>query len=440
MMEEQNPWWKGKERILEDPELRRWSESELRWIPSLLKAIVLEPFSLNFIFGPRQVGKTTLIKLLIRRLLDLVGNPKALFYYRCDRLADFKELDKVLEEYLELKRTEGIETSYIFLDEVTFPKEWFRAVKYRIDSGALASDVLTLTGSISMYAKKEIESFPGRRGSGKDIVFHPLSFREFLKATQPEVYARLKRFERLSPLEVRKKCSMARPWAGEMNTAFEGYLRCGGFPLAIKSVVGEGKVSEEAKNAFLSFFISDLVKLKRNEGLAKRVLKAIIEKLPSALSLNSIAKEFEIGSHKTVFYYLDLFEKMFVAKNVHFIEPMKLVEVYYKQRKVHLTDPFLYTVFSEWCMTERPPESAVIESVVAAHLARRLSVGYWKNGTEIDVVIPELRLGLEVKWGRERFGRRSVGKVKDIIFLTKGEFRRNPLAVPVSLFLGCLEV
>jgi len=104
-----------------------------------------------------------------------------------------------------------------------------------------------------------------------------------------------------------------------------------------------------------------------------------VEKLPSAVSLSSIAKEFEIGSHKTVFYYLDLFEKMFILKNLFFIEPNKLVELYYKQRKIHLTDPFLYVVFSEWCMMKKPSINAVVESVVATHLARKLSIGYWRD-------------------------------------------------------------
>ncbi|WP_289230765.1 hypothetical protein [Candidatus Korarchaeum cryptofilum] len=61
-MEEQNPWWKGKDLVKNDPDLRKWLNSKIKWVPEIINDVSLEPFSLNFIFGPRQVGKTTLIK------------------------------------------------------------------------------------------------------------------------------------------------------------------------------------------------------------------------------------------------------------------------------------------------------------------------------------------------------------------------------------------
>jgi predicted AAA+ superfamily ATPase len=440
-MEEQNPWWKGKDLVKNDPDLRKWYSSRIKWIPEIINEVNLEPFSLNFIFGPRQVGKTTLVKLIVRKLLDSVEDPRSIFYYRCDMLSDYKELDAVMENYLMMRRAYNIRTSYIFLDEVTFPREWYRAIKHRIDSGNLENDVLVLTGSWSMFVKREVEAFPGRRGQGRDITFHPLSFREFLKVINPDVYSSLEEIKDIDPDEIWEKCTRARPWLNEVNRAFESYLECGGFPLAIKSLLERGEVSEEAKNAFISSFISDIVKLRRNESIAKRVIKAVVEKLPSAVSLSSIAKEFEIGSHKTVFYYLDLFEKMFILKNLFFIEPNKLVELYYKQRKIHLTDPFLYVVFSEWCMMKKPSINAVVESVVATHLARKLSIGYWRDKTEIDIVIPDAKMGIEVKWGEKADLReRKVGRIKRVITLTRNEFSERPIAVPVSLFLGCLNI
>ncbi|MFP3195168.1 MAG: AAA family ATPase [Caldivirga sp.] len=42
-------------------------------------------FSLNFLFGLRQVGKSTALLLAIKRLLDEGVNPKAIFYYSCDK-------------------------------------------------------------------------------------------------------------------------------------------------------------------------------------------------------------------------------------------------------------------------------------------------------------------------------------------------------------------
>jgi len=48
--------------------------------------------------------------------------------------------------------------------------------------------------------KGEVESFPGRRGKGRDAIFHPLSFREFLKVMNPDIYSSLEVIKGLNPL------------------------------------------------------------------------------------------------------------------------------------------------------------------------------------------------------------------------------------------------
>jgi len=441
MIESHNPWWKGKDFLKEDSDYRKWLNSKVKWVPSLIRKINLVPFSLHFIIGPRQVGKTTLLKLLIRELLDKNVNPRSIFYYRCDQLADYKELDLVLSEYFKIKKAEGIKTSYIFLDEITFPREWFRTIKLWIDTGRLENDVVVLTGSLSLYARGEIETFPGRRGKGKDFIMYPLSFREFIKIADDRLADKIEKIKDLNITEITDKCFKMRPWIEELNDLFELYLKCGGFPLAVKSLLEHGYILNEVKEVYISWLRGDLIKLKRNESLAKRILKAIIEKSPSIITWNNVAKEFEIRSHKTVFHYIDLFEKLFLVKVLYYFDPNRGILNYTKGKKVHLTDPFLYQVFSEWCLTKRPDKFAVIESIVASHIARKYRVGYWKNKLEIDVVvlIDDKLFGIEVK-SKPKVRRRVIGKIKDTIYLTSRLFNLDPLAVPVSIFLACLDV
>jgi hypothetical protein len=42
--------------------------------------------------------------------------------------------------------------------------------------GDFRNDVLVVTGSLPMSARREIETFPGRRGEGKDPLMFPLPF------------------------------------------------------------------------------------------------------------------------------------------------------------------------------------------------------------------------------------------------------------------------
>jgi len=67
MIEDYNPWWVSRDRIGEVEAYRRFEESDVRWIPDVVDRLSLRPFSLNFVFGPRQVGKTTALVLLAKR-------------------------------------------------------------------------------------------------------------------------------------------------------------------------------------------------------------------------------------------------------------------------------------------------------------------------------------------------------------------------------------
>ena len=37
MIEQFNPWWKGKEFIEEDEDYNKWKESRIKWIPEAIE-------------------------------------------------------------------------------------------------------------------------------------------------------------------------------------------------------------------------------------------------------------------------------------------------------------------------------------------------------------------------------------------------------------------
>jgi len=150
-----NPWYINQKDIV----IERWENMKIRWIPEWLKDISLEPFSLNFIIGPRQVGKTTGIKLLINKLLEN-NDPWSIFYYDCSNLTNFEELRKVIDYYLKIKEKRNIKTSYIFLDEITHVNDWWRTIKLYIDIGKFKDDVITITGSSSIKLKGRSRIIP----------------------------------------------------------------------------------------------------------------------------------------------------------------------------------------------------------------------------------------------------------------------------------------
>jgi len=80
----------------EDSAIEEWRNATMKCFPEEILNLSLKPFSLNFLSGPRQVGKTTAVKLFINKLLE---RGYILFYYSCDELIDFKQLE-VLDTYL----------------------------------------------------------------------------------------------------------------------------------------------------------------------------------------------------------------------------------------------------------------------------------------------------------------------------------------------------
>jgi hypothetical protein len=113
--------------------------------------------------GPRQVGKTTLVKL-IKKLVDDGVEGRRIFYWTCDLEQGKKDLHSILNTYIDTTREIHSDRLYIFLDEISTVKDWQNTIKYLFDLGKLDKTTSILTGSHSIDIKKASEKLPGRRG------------------------------------------------------------------------------------------------------------------------------------------------------------------------------------------------------------------------------------------------------------------------------------
>jgi len=427
---QKNLWWKGKEYIEKDPDYIKWKKKKIRWIPRFVEEIDIKPFALHFLFGPRQVGKTTALKLLVKKLLNN-RDEKSIFYFRCDSIKDYKELAELLNTYLEFRDREGIKSSVIMLDEITAVEEWWRTIKNMIDDGVFRKDVLILTGSTSIKIKRQTDLFPGRRENGRDYVLYPLSFKEFVSIVDPEL------FNRLDTKNIRKNVV----YLSELNRLLKIYFSTGGFPLTINSYFENGVVVADVKETYLAWIKNDILKAGKEETIAREILKVVLSKVPSTISWESISKEISVKSPKTVASYISMLEDMFLLTVAYFIDPNEGIVKFGKNKKIHFLDPFFFHLLEEWCMAKvNQKESVIAESVLASHLLRKFGeVFYWKNKKEIDVVVREdgKLKGYECKW-REKVKKYKliVGKIKEVKVLTKSEMSENIL--PLALFLLAL--
>ncbi len=353
-LEPLNPWWYDDSWVKDDPHITAFLSSKYRWRPSWLDDLSLEPFSLNFVLGPRQVGKTTGLKLLIRELIEKNREPTKLIYVNCDLIVDLRELRSVLSTLPSKERL-------IVLDEVTGLEYWWRVVRGLIDQGLFSDDVLIVSGSSSVRVRRYAESFTGRRGRGRNIQVLPLSFKEFVDVRGYSLR--------------------------ELERAFEDYLRLGGFP---RSVNEDPTFLMELPEQI----DKELAKVGRSSRIARQIIHQVIEKGPSAMSYNSIAKEIGV-SHVTVRDYLELLEDLFIVGVAHWRRGSRVD--FKKEKKIFFRDPSIPRAFYQ--IRGEVRRDALYEWVVQEHLYRRYGeIYYYRDGYEIDAISGGLKV--EVKAGK----------------------------------------
>ena len=349
ILTEQNPWWKGREHISEDYDILRWNERKHKWVPKLLEKITLKPFAFHFLLGTRQSGKTTALKLLIKRLLEKAAEPKGVFYFNCEEIGTFNEIIELLNTYKSYKEAGGIKNSVIMLDEVTSPFEWYRGIKAVIDKGVLKDDVLIITGSSSINIKKHTESFPGRRGHGGDFMLMPLSFRDFLEVMNPNLHSKISSSGNMQ--EICKKAAEYSVFTSELNTELKKYMLCGGFPLAVGTTAEQ---KDEAKKVYLSWIKNAILKAERSDMIARQIAKSLIEKMPSPVSWEGISKEIEIKSPKTASAYIELFNLIYCTITLYSIDISGKQIKFGKNKKYTLLTRFCWKYLKNGaCLTSK---------------------------------------------------------------------------------------
>lgn len=388
-METYNPWWFGEEH----PKYIEWKTSGIRWTPRLINKFRIMPFSLNFIIGPRQIGKTTAIAVYIHEKLLKNFKPEAIFYFACDEISDYKELGEILDNYLSFRESRGVKSSVIFLDEITFVDEWWRALKSRIDLGKLLRDVVFVSGSASLELLAGKERFPGRRGHGQDYYALPVSFNEFVSQIKK---VPVKKYD-FSENMIDSALKANKLFEKELMELFEIYLRTGGFPLAIKEFLVSGK-TWNAYRTYMDWLKTDIVRAGKSVKTVKEIITYILNARLTPISWNNMVRETSVSSPNTIRNYIEFLENLFVLKVLYWVSPDGKIKLR-KNKKVHIIDPFLYDTLAKWARVNVFEEQKV-ESVVAMHLNRISDIFYWRNSTEVDVILryEGKLLGFEVKW------------------------------------------
>lgn len=483
-LSEQNTWWVDKKNVSNDAKIATFNKQKYRWDPRIRHYIRLEKDVIYTVRGPRQVGKTTLLKLIIQDLL-LNKNIKSenIFFWSCER-NNAEELHQILQTYLDWRISAKDERKYIFLDEICAVKDWPKELIYFANKGVFTNCSIIMTGSHSMDIKHSTELMPGRRGGEDnnplDKILLPMKFSEFVELIWPEFKDLSLDMNIISNEDKTKKImSLFKGKIDEdlvklsfhkkqLDSLLDLYLLTGGIPATINELKSKDSISTNLFNIYLNAMIGDLHRYGYKEHYFKQIVREIFNALSSPISWNSFTKHTEIRSHDTVQDYILALEELYVS-NVSYKCTIHDKRIYTDWKKLYIQDPFIFHALHGWSNNKKDyfsnaksnvldleMKSKLIESVVYNHLCRlsfRLNprdlfdpkdnICYYRDdsGKEVDFVLlyDEELFPFEVKYQAtispsDFF---AFAPFKRGILITKDELKlyRNYAEIPVSMFL-----
>ncbi len=403
-----NPWWTDSGWEAEDPHLRRLEAQPARLPAPQVEEIDLERPAVHVLRGPRQVGKSTDLKLMVRRALALGAESRRIVYLSLDLLEGQPPaaLVETVERALELAGG-GAGPRLIALDEVTSAGRWQTAVKALWDSGRIDRDVVVCTGSSAIdLAEGSAERLPGRRGAGRDFLVLPQDFAAFARATDPSCPPGLglSVAEILSP-DGQEALRSARIHLPGLQRALERYLRFGGLPAAVaEAAAGRAEPSEEVQAVLWDSLVREVQRRGASTPAAQALLERVMRSLGSKLSWSRMAREMAVplgrrgakADPRTVQSYVELLAVNYFALVLYFWKQDSGSGDLARDKKVYFGDPLLATITAERLGLGRDPH-ADVENAVALALYRRYEPA--ERSAE-NMVAPE-RLHV---WGTRRGG------------------------------------
>jgi predicted AAA+ superfamily ATPase len=231
----QNPWWQNKAAILDDYKIKQFDNSKIQYLHPLTGE-KYQPFSLFIVRGPRQVRKSTAVKILIRKLLSEGANPYSIFFFDCEMLFTASEIKEAVEAYFNFTDLmQYADVNYLLLDEITSVTDWAKIIKFLVDSGRFQKSVVFLTGSNAIDLQKGADRLPGRKGAATELLMLPLSFREFVKLMDAALYEKIAdlSFEPISMPAIYKASASLLPHSEKLSQLMISYLVCGDFAIQI---------------------------------------------------------------------------------------------------------------------------------------------------------------------------------------------------------------
>ena len=380
-----NPWWTNPAWAEADPHLVALRTAPISLAaPAFTTSIDTRQPATHIIRGPRQVGKSTGLKLLIRDLLEArPDTARSVIYLNLDLLEDqpVQELATTIMRAKDLAAA-GEAPCLLLLDEVTVIPKWARAVKAVWDGGVTRHDCVVCTGSSAIdLASQQLEALPGRRQAGQDHLLLPQSFAGFARALDATIPAApsLTIAQMLSP-DGRAVIEEHHAHLPGLRRMLDRYLVFGGLPISIGAAAnGEIVPSVEVQRVVWDSVSREVRKRGASDPALRALLERVIRSLASKTSWPTLAREMDmaLGGRKvppdprSVHGYIEFLNQCYELMTIYFWKSNGGANDLSRDKKLYFADPLLQTVVRERTPGLQLDVPASVENAFALHLYRR---------------------------------------------------------------------
>ncbi|MDO9577540.1 MAG: ATP-binding protein [Candidatus Cloacimonadales bacterium] len=344
----------------------------------------METRKIQILFGTRQVGKTTILKLIETEIRNKGEQVLRLNLDLPEYFKVFNSYENVLK-YLEISGFDLQKKIYLLLDEFQAMNGIGKLMKIIYDEYPMLK--IIATGSSSLLINRHIkEGLTGRYFSS--IVFH-FSFLEFLQTkTDNTVYNMLKKNSYLA--------------TGKSQDFLEEYLLFGGYPEVILNADLETKL-DLFSSIYTSYLQKDINFFIKYENMPKfsSLVELLADNIGSLININNLSKTLGI-SYQTIENFIFTLENTFSIK---LINPFynNLSKEIKKMKKVYFYDLGLRNYVLN--IRHLPANSgSLAENFAFLEMSRNhdYNIKYWRtiNGTEIDFILEKDQklIPVEVKY------------------------------------------
>lgn len=349
------------------------------------------------ISGPRQSGKTTLLKKLAQ---ELVG--EAVCFVNFEETAS-------LENFLASPQTfvkvyfQGHKRTFFLFDEYQYVEGGGKILKLLYDSFPQAKFIITGSSSLKI---KELASFL----VGRVVFFnlYPLSFAEFLSFKDKTLFSLHQTINHYFLEFLKQNLNSVNPptfiLEQKFTQIFEEYLKFGGYP-AVVTTEDEEKKKKRLESLVETYIEKDIIRYLQigNYLQFKNLVKILSTQVGNILSYTSLSSDSQL-SFRELKRFLGVLEQTLVIK---LIPPFfkNLITELKKNPKVYFLDLGLRnSLIADFRNLQlRPDKGALVENLVFQNLfyeERQLSFWRTKMGAEVDFCLVQGNevIPLEVKF------------------------------------------